>query len=106
MQKKLPKFLLAHNHHAGASENYIVHTQKPNFISQVHHFQNQKEVEIFLLGTNDLFYKNERYNIVITFISEFYAVNGINSKTSETLERALNWYIQTQVLRPKKIGSH
>lgn len=102
MTKKLPKFLLAHNHNLGETDNYIIHTQSPNFICQVHHFNSPQEIVEFTTSIKEIFVLKEGFKIVVSYVSGFCKENELSSKTLQTLERALDWYIQTSILRPKK----
>jgi hypothetical protein len=95
--KNHPKFLICLNNAAAPGKVFLVHTQSPTFLAQIHKFSNIEEIDDFRKNVGHL----NHYCLpdfllgieVELFFSEF---SALPKKFDITLKKALNWYIHVQ----------
>ena len=91
MKKKAPKFLIAKNEAAQPGVTFIVHTQEPPFVGEIHSFES-------LVERNSFVNESEREIIQITPTTVLVIVNYFNTsikiKDRKYLEsKIVHWVI-------------
>lgn len=95
--KNLPKFLICRNDAAKPGVTYILHSQEPPFVAQIHKFSSLEDIEVFKqnVGHTNYSYLSD-YLLGVEVIHFFTEFPQMPKKFEGLLRRLLDWYIHAQ----------